>query len=600
MQYYGNGEYEKAVMYLERIYEDFPDHTNYSYYFKSLLELDRLKEAEKLCKEQLKKRPEILELNIDLAKIYSRTDKEDKAIELYEKAINSIDKNTDYIRVRNLATAFQNEGLLDFTIATYQAGNKYSNRNASVFNRNIALIYGLQGKTELMIQTLLDMIHQNEGYIVQVQSALNNAIDFESEENKVVILKNELLLRSQKNPGKIVYNEMLAWLFTQKDDFNNAFIQIKSIDKKESGSGERLIDLAQTSMNNQEFDVAIKCYDYVIGLGENGPNYRKAKMLRLNALKQKITYYGNATREELLSLQSNYKESIQQIGENAYSLEIMRDLANLDAYYLHDIEAAKVLLEKTLTFGAVKPMVQAELKIELADILVINDEIWDASLLYSQVEKAYKHDAIGHLAKFKNAKVFYYTGDFNWAQAQLDVLKASTSKLIANDAMELSILITDNFNMDTTQITMKRFAHADLLIFQNKFEEAQLIYDSINSEFGYHTLNDEILMKRSEIAMKKGDFEAAIRYLEQIVTSYGDDLLCDNALFILGDIYENRLKNNDLAYAYYKQLIFDHPGSLFVVEARKRFRNLDKGTHSLKFSSDGDSIEIKSIEKNEP
>lgn len=599
MQYYGSAEYDKAVMYLVKIYEAEPTPANYSYYFKCLLELDRLKEAEKLSKKQIKARPEDLELGIDLAKVYNRGDKPEKAIDLYEKAINSINKNTNYGRINNLSTAFQKEGLLDYSLRVYQAGNKYAG-SPSMYNRNIALIYGIQGKTELMIQTLLDMVHQNPGYQTQVQSALNNSIDFSSEDNKVELLKTELLRRTQKHPNKSIYNEMLAWLFTQKGDYHSAFIQIKALDKKENGGGRRLLALAQTSVNNEEFDVAIKSYDYVIGLGEFKPNYRKAKMLRLNTLKKKITLYGNASKEELESLRDNYIESINQIGKNAFSLTIIRDLANLYAFHLHDVESGKQLLEEALTFGGVKSIVLAEVKIELADILVVIGDIWDASLYYSQVEKAFKHEPIGHMAKFKNAKVFYYTGDFDWSQAQLDVLKASTSKLIANDAMELSMLITDNYNMDTTQVTMRRFARADLLIFQNKFKEAQLIYDSINNEFGYHTLNDEMLMRRSEMEIKQGNYEKAIDYLEQIVTTYGDDLLCDNALFTLGDIYQNKLKNNEKAYEYYKTIIFDHPGSLFTVEARKRFRALSKGTHTLNFIDGEEGIEINKIEKNEP
>ena len=546
----------------------------------------------------MKKLPDALQLNVDLAKVYNASGKTEKAKELYEDAINSIDKNTNYSRISSLAIAFQNAGLFDYSLRTYEAGNKYS--SPYMYNRQIAQIYGLQGKTDLMIQTLLDMLQYNEGYLLQVQSSLANSIDFTSEDDKVNLLKTELLKRVQKNPGKYIYNEMLAWLFTQKGDYSNAFTQIKALDKKEHGNGLRVLELAQTCINNQKFDIAIDCYDYVLSLGENNVNYRTAKFLRLNALKQKITQFGNATQEELLSLQQNYIETINQVGKNAYSLQTIRDLANLDAYYIHDTESAKKLLEEALTFGGIQPQLHAEIKIELADVMVMRDEVWDASLLYSQVEKAYKHDAIGHLAKFKNAKVFYYTGDFNWAQAQLDVLKASTSKLIANDAMELSMLITDNYNMDTTQVTMRRFARADLLIFQNKFDEAEKIYDSINQEFPYHTLNDEILMRRAEIDEKEGNYQKAAEYLQEIVNKYGDDLLCDNALFALGDIYENRLDDKDKAYEYYKQLIFDHPGSLYVVEARKRFRELNesKGTHTIKFSDDGNDIKIEGIEKN--
>ena len=90
-------------------------------------------------------------------------------------------------------------------------------------------------------------------------------------------------------------------------------------------------------------------------------------------------------------------------------------------------------------------------------------------MYYSQVEKDFKHEVIGQEAKFKKIKIDYYTGKFNWAQAQLNILKQSTSKLIANNAMELSLLISDNLNLDTTQLTLQIYANAELLIFQNKY-----------------------------------------------------------------------------------------------------------------------------------
>ena len=594
MQYYSDGDYEKAAMYLDKIYEEAPTYSNYTYYFNTLLELEETKIAEKICKKQMKAAPNELRLFLDMAKVYGKTEKEAKMAEEYDKAINSINDNTRHTAINNLANAFQLEGMLDRAILVYQQGNKFSNSSNLMYNRSIAQIYGVQGKMQLMFTTLLDLVHNNEGYLVSVQSSIANSIDFSQDEKHVDLLKMELLKRSQKNPNKSVYNELLAWVFTQKGDFNSAFIQIKSIDKKENEKGRRVLELANTSVNNGKFDIAIKCYDYVISLGDNQPNYRTAKIRRLNTLKQKLISGASPTNDEITSLKDNYIESIQQIGRNAFAISSIRDLASLYAYYIHDIDAAQNLLEDALTFGGLRKKKIAEIKIELADILVIKGDIWDASLLYMQVDKGFKHDPIGHLAKFKNTKIFYYTGDFDWAQGELDVLKASTSKLIANDAMELSMLITDNYNMDTTQVTMQRFARADLLIFQNKTDQANLIFDSINKEFAYHTLNDEILIKRAEIEIKKGNYEKAVIYLLEIVTTYGDDLLADNALYTLAGIYEKNLHDTDKAAEFYKKILFEHTDSLFVIEARKKFRELTK--EKQKFGDDVETIKIESID----
>ena len=288
MQYYSDGDFEKAAMYLDKIYEEAPTYSNYTYYLNTLLELEETKIAEKICRKQMKASPNELRLFLDMAKVYGKTEKEAKMVEEYDKAINSINDQTRHTAIKNLANAFQIEGMLDRSILVYQQGNKFSNSSNLMYNRSIAQIYGVQGKMQLMFTTLLDLVHSSEGYLVSVQSSIANSIDFSQDEKHVDLLKMELLKRSQKNPSKSVYNELLAWVFTQKGDFNSAFIQIKSIDKKENERGRRVIELGNTSVNNAEFDVAIKCYDYVISFGDNKPYYRTAKIKRLNTLKQKL------------------------------------------------------------------------------------------------------------------------------------------------------------------------------------------------------------------------------------------------------------------------------------------------------------------------
>jgi tetratricopeptide (TPR) repeat protein len=219
-------------------------------------------------------------------------------------------------------------------------------------------------------------------------------------------------------------------------------------------------------------------------------------------------------------------------------------------------------------------MQRAEIKMSLADVLVLQDDIWQASLYYMQVDKDFKYEPIGHEAKFKNARIFYYDGDFVFAQSQLDVLKQSTSKLIANDAMKLSILITDNLGLDSNYTAMNLFAKADLLLEQHQYPAAFHLYDTILLAFPYHGLADEIYLRKAQAMQQQGKWEEAVQFLEKIVSDHGDDILADDAVFQLGEIYEKHLKNPEKAAEYYKKILFDFKGSLLTVEARKRFRAL--------------------------
>jgi tetratricopeptide (TPR) repeat protein len=216
---------------------------------------------------------------------------------------------------------------------------------------------------------------------------------------------------------------------------------------------------------------------------------------------------------------------------------------------------------------------KAECKLELGDIYILKGEEWEAMLLYGQVDKEFLEDPLGQEAKFRNARLCFYLGQFDWARAQLDVLKTATTQLIANNALELSLLIQDN-TLDSIEEPLLMFAKADLFYFQNNTERALQILDSINLIYPRHTLDDEILYKRAEIFLKKRDYTKSCAYLEQLIKENGSDILGDNALFLLATITEKNLNDKPKAMKLYEEFIEKYPGSFFLVEARKRFRSL--------------------------
>jgi tetratricopeptide (TPR) repeat protein len=574
LNYYNQGEFSKAITYYERIYVSNPSFNNFNYTYQCYIELNQLKEAEKLSKKYLKRNPTELRIYIYLGKIYELEANSEKAEQHYQKAIQNINNNTRPNRIGSLALQFEKDNKLQYAVNTYTTANKFARGNPYMYNRKIAQLYNRQGKTELMIETLLNLVDVNEGFIMQTQSGLNNSIDFNEEPKKVNLLKIALLKRVQLHPNKTVYNELLAWFFTQKGDFRSALVQLKALDKKEKGEGERVYNLGITAFNNQQYDVAIQAYDYVISLTGEARYYRAAKSNRLKTLKHKITNGRSYTKDEVLSLKADYDNTLKDLGKNIYSLQLIKELANLNAYYLDDPKTARMQLEDALKMSGLKNKERAKIKVQLSDVLVLQNEVWDASLYYMQVEKEFKEDPLGHEAKYKNAKIYYYTGDFDWAKAQLDVLKASTTKLIANNAMELSLLITSNTGMDTTIRPMQLFSSADLLIEQHRYEHAIASFDTIAKEFPYHSLEDEILWKKYTIERKQGNLNEALPYLKEIITNFNEDILADNALFELAEIYEISLNNKEKAKEYYKRLLFEYPGSLFLVEARKRYRKL--------------------------
>ncbi len=568
--YYQSGEFDKAILYYEKIYSQNPTKIYYTTLLKSYLAVKDYKQAEKLVKQRIKSNPELAYI-VDLGHIYEEQEESKKANQTYDKAIKSIP--SDASEVIKLSKAFQSYNNNEYALRTYEKGRKES-KGKYPFNIEIAELYEKQGKYELMIKEYLDLLSVNEAYMQSIQSSLENANALDKSSKQFQILRNELVKNVQKNPNKMVYSEMLTWLYLQINDFDMALIQTKAIDKRNKEEGERVIKLAQAAYNNKAYNASIKAYEYVITKGDESPYYYMAKTQQLSAYRDKLTFTNSFEKEDVIQLEKKYKLALNEVKIPKLQVELLKNLASLQALYLNQIDSAITTINKAIGYRNVSKNLLAECKIDLADYLVLKNEVWDASLYYSQVEKDYKYDEIGERAKFKNAKISYYTGDFKWAKAQLDVLKGSTSKLIANDALWLSVLITDNTTADTNETPMRIFAEAELLILQNRFNEALILFDSIQKIFPAHSLDDDILFQKHKINVKEQKYDQAIKELNQIITKYSDGLLADNALFTLAEIYENEKQDVEKAKELYLQLMKEYPGSLRNVEAKKRFRAL--------------------------
>ena len=587
-KYYLDADYEKAMLYYEKIsQEDKYLDKIYKNYKATLIELFKYREAEKLCKDQIKSQPLKLHFLVDLGIIYELDDKPAKKLQLYDKAIAQIKSNTTHSAASDLGIAFEKVGAVDRALETYLKFEKISPRNILSFHSKIAMIYNRQGKTHEMINTFFEMLLLNERFLSSVQNGLVNSIDFETQLKEKEILRKAIIQNIQTNPNKIVFVELLAWYYMLNNDYENAYIQIKSIDKKLNSNGQKVLELGNTSLNNKDFNIEIKCFDYIIKNSSSLEIKFEAKNKRLITFKTKLLNGSKIIKEELEELKANYLLALSQLNNNrnVYNnslrkYQLMVDLSEIEAYFLKDINSAKNHLKNAMSLTNIKAKQKAEAKLKLADIIVLENNIWEASLMYMQIEKEFKNDPLGHLAKFKNAQVYYFSGEYDWCQAQLDVLKASTSKLIANDALELSVLITDNYNMDTSETAMKLFSYADMLSAQQQYKEAIILYDSVLNNFKNHTLNDEIIFRKAKIKLKQHLYNEAIKHLENLEINYPNSILLDNSLYLMGCIYQENIKNLDLAKKYFKTLLFNHPGSLYITDSRKRFRKIAGNTNA--------------------
>jgi len=387
------------------------------------------------------------------------------------------------------------------------------------------------------------------------------------------MLRTALFKRIQKDPQQTVYTDMLIWQYLQQKDFDQALNQALALSRRQNNDGNNVYELCRTLIANDAYDAAIRGYDFIVAKGKDNPNYISAKIELINTRNLKVTS-GKYTRADLLSLEADYISLLTEFGRSRSTVFAMQKLANLQAFKLHKLKEAQTLLESAIAIPDVRPNLVAACKLDLADINLLNNQPWDATLLYSQVEKDNPNTPVGQDALLRNAKLAYYTGDFNWSRRQLNILKAATTQLIANDALNLSLLISDNLAIDSSGAALKMYARADMLIFSEQTDKAILTLDSIDKKFPGNALAADILMAKSRILIQQKDYAGAVVLLKQIVADHAYDLWADDAVYMLGDIYETRLNDAAIAKTYYQKIITDYPGSLWLNDARKRFRLL--------------------------
>ncbi|MCH8317662.1 MAG: tetratricopeptide repeat protein, partial [Bacteroidetes bacterium] len=465
-----------------------------------------------------------------------------------------------------------------------------ANKNDVLFYRQLAALYIVQAKTEAMINELLNVLQHEPENLNYVQNTLQNNLTSTKSEirNPKSEIKNQksetqkgyeklesmIYTRIQKHPDVVAYNELLVWLFIQRKDFYNAFLQAKAIDKRNKTPGNKLMQVGLISFKNNDFDNAQLIFQYIIKEYKNRANYALARRYLINTREEIIKNTYPVENIHIRSLINDYRSLLNELGKTPETLEALRNMAHLYAFYLDRKDTAIMILKEAISLPRLRFKFVAKCKLDLGDIYLLKGEHWESTLIYAQVAKAEKTTPLGHEAKLRNAKLSYYKGDFEWAQAQLDILKLATSREIANDAMDLSLLIQDNLALDTSTHAMQDYANAELLFFQNKNEEAFDLLDQMLLKYPGHSLTDEIYWLKATTWEKMGEFEQAIAALEQITLAFKYDILSDDAHFLLAKIYEEKLNNKERAMELYKSLLIDYPGSIYTVEARKRFRKL--------------------------
>lgn len=568
-QFAENGEYQKAADYYADLFNEEDGLQYYDDYLMVLSKLKNPEAVEKLIKAAYKKAQNNPVYLIDLGKFYQQQNRSNEAQKQFDKIIKELPK--DQFQIKKIATYFEQKNLIDEAKRTYLKGKELL-KNANAFNLEIANLHLYNNDYKSTVLAYLDEAPTLADNLVVIQNGLLKVI--QKDETIKDFIESNLYQRIGKDKTLLVYQDLLVWFYTQNNDFDAAITQAKSLDMLRNEDGRGVSIVSTTAMQQKDYDAAIKGFQYLITKGKNNPWYYTASLYLINAQREKLINQTKFKPEELQNLKTNYLNFINANPDNQIVNDAIVELANLEALYLHDITSAISRLEPMVKLDRLPKETLSKAKLNLGDYYLIDGNPWDARLLYTQVEKDQKGTALGEDAKYRNARLSYFKGDFEWAQTQLKIIKANTSELISNDAIDLSVFILDNLNTDETDVNLLTFSKAQLLVFQNKLDEANDTLIQLTQNASQSALLDDIYFEQYKIERKQQNYEAALQYLLKIENDFSTDILADDAVFYAAELYQMFLNNDEKAKAYYEKIIVDYKDSTYVIEARKRYRKL--------------------------
>lgn len=557
--YYRNSDYEKATQLFKDLVNRSPYNTTYLQRLISCYqETNQFESSKKLLEEKIKKRPKLTFLNVMLGYNFERQQHTKEAEKFYQKALNSIAIEPGY--GGTIARLFKDYNKLDLAIKAYKKTSTF-NPNAH-YEFQIAQIYGEKGDFEFMFNEYIEYLDRNDNYLNTVKRYCARYISDDSEEENNVLFKKALLRKSASNP-KDVWNDLLRWLFIKQKDYGKALIQNKALYARNNDRLVSIYQLGEIAFDNGDYDTAKKCFDFTI----EKTNYQRDKF---NAIRMNLKI---AVKKNDPEVGQKFNAVFNEFGINSNTFFIQVAYADYLTFTKNKPEEAKKVLETALPFSQNK-FQKARVKLKLADVHVYQSLFNKALIYYSQVQTQFKNHELGQLARYKVAQTSYFKSDFKWAKAQLKVLKGSATQLIANDAADLFLIISDNQPKDSVPSGLKEYARADLLAFQNKNEESLSILKNILTTYKGQPIEDEALYKQAHLFVKTKQITKAIENYNAIINIDKEGILADDAYYLMAELYANELKDLEKAKEYYQKIIFDYPSSIYLVDARKKFRKL--------------------------
>ncbi len=564
------GDMQAAIPLLQQLYTANHSHYYYQYLVQAYVMTKEYTKAQKLIKQHHKDKN--YKALFDMAYVAKAKGQNKQANKKYTAALKQMPRNKSaYLSVVN---SMRRRGLFDWAENTCLYAQKHMPHES--FHLELAYLYQALGKYTLMTDALLSLLEAKPEQEKTIRHKFQYLWRKQSSDSLPTYARTACLKKLQSAPDKIQFRTFLLWMSIQQQDFEMAEMQARALDKfaYTEQKEPHLLVLARVLLNQQRYGQAASILKEIVHSKNVNKDayYFEAQRGYLHAAFQHLKQAKAHTNSDIAAVKADYDNFLHTLGWAYCHKQTVIDYADLLAHYTHRADSAVLFLQNSLSHLRLQPQDMGAVKLYLGDVYQEVEQPWEATLLYSQIEKDFPHDNLGFEARYRNALLSFYLGEVAWAEAQLDVLKAATDKKIANDAMKWALFITEAKAADTTQQLLRVYGRALQAQSQSKDTLAVSVLDTLLNTTDNAQLQAFFSLQKAQIWLAQQYIAPAKSLLETFVNEYPDSFVADEAIWTLIGLL--KATEPEQCASYYKLLITEYPASFFTPQAREAYRKI--------------------------
>jgi len=572
--YMRSGQFEQAIPLLEDLHTENPnDHTFYTKLKEAYENVKAYDPAIALVEERMSEgRPSPMRMSEKARLLYLKGE-EQAAFDTWDRAIGLAPERSTTYRV--VYQALVDLRRFDRAIDVLKQGRSQLGED-DAFQIELAYLYSLNGEHRAAMEEYVQVLDRNPERLGFVRSRLSSFVDQgEGLSVGVEVLKQAV----RTSPLNRSYRELLAWLHMEQEDYAAAFDVYRAIDRLEDENGRVLFSFAQKAADANAYDVASTAYGLILDRYPDAPVAPVAQkgigdMHRrwAESAEEPAAAGDTSATPHYQAAVDAYQTFLDQYPNHESTPEVLRRLGRLQQDVFRQLDAAESTLQ-TVVGRYPESDAANEARYDLGRIALLRGNLSEARLAFSRLVDRLRTGDLAEEARYELALLHFYQGEFESALSRVEATNENTSADVANDAIELKVLLRQNRGPDSLNTPLRLFADARLQERQHRYDQALATLDTLLSQHGRHPLADNARFFRAQALRAAGDTTQATQAFAEIPMMHPQSPFADRSLFARGQLLEAQ---NDLegAVTAYNRLLEDYPKSLLASDARARIRSL--------------------------